>query len=299
MAWRKIGRIFLPTGELEWMRTHASMPIARTEANNNVKIYFSTRDSQQRSHLASLDVNMRNPLSVLAISEHALLSPGRLGTFDDSGAMLSWITEHGDSQWFYYIGWNLGVSVPFRNAVGIAVATNGVITRLGEGPVLDRTFTEPHFVASCCVLPSETGWTMWYLSCVGWELYNGRPRHRYNIKYATSADGVAWRRDGRVCIDFAHPGEYAISRPTVIRDPDCFRMWYSFRGDTYRIGYAESADGIAWTRMDHEAGIACSSSCWDSKMIEYPFVFDHGSNRYMLYNGNGYGQTGFGIAVWE
>ena len=34
-------------------------------------------------------------------------------------------------------------------------------------------------------------------------------------------------------------------------------------------------------------------------MIEYPFVFDHKGQRYMLYNGNGNGQTGFGLAVLE
>jgi hypothetical protein len=32
-------------------------------------------------------------------------------------------------------------------------------------------------------------------------------------------------------------------------------------------------------------------------MIEYPFVFDHDGERYMLYNGNGYGKTGIGPAV--
>ena len=31
-------------------------------------------------------------------------------------------------------------------------------------------------------------------------------------------------------------------------------------------------------------------------MVEYPAVFDHGSRRYMLYNGNGYGASGIGYA---
>ncbi|MDR0233611.1 MAG: hypothetical protein LBI31_02235 [Zoogloeaceae bacterium] len=35
------------------------------------------------------------------------------------------------------------------------------------------------------------------------------------------------------------------------------------------------------------------------EMIEYSIVFDHGRQRYMLYNGNGYGKTGFGLAVLE
>ena len=58
-----------------------------------------------------------------------------------------------------------------------------------------------------------------------------------------------------------------------------------------------SANGLNWTRMDQDAGIARSESGWDSEMIEYPFVFDHGGQRYMLYNGNGYGKTGFGLAA--
>ncbi len=38
---------------------------------------------------------------------------------------------------------------------------------------------------------------------------------------------------------------------------------------------------------------------WDSEMIDYPFDFDHKGHRYMLYNGNGYGKTGFWLAVLE
>jgi hypothetical protein len=80
-------------------------------------------------------------------------------------------------------------------------------------------------------------------------------------------------------------------------------MWYSYRAqkniDTYRIGYAESNDGISWVRKDEEIGIDVSNEGWDSEMICYPYIFDHNGKRYMLYNGNGYGKTGFGLAVLE
>jgi hypothetical protein len=76
-------------------------------------------------------------------------------------------------------------------------------------------------------------------------------------------------------------------------------MWYSRRGSTYRIGYAESSDAIKWIRKDDEAGIDVSPEGWDSEMIEYPFVFDDSGRRYLLYNGNGYGATGIGWAVLE
>jgi len=68
-------------------------------------------------------------------------------------------------------------------------------------------------------------------------------------------------------------------------------------GETYRIGYAQSVDGKNWELNLEEAGIDVSSEGWDSEMIEYPFVFDHKGERYMLYNGNGFGKTGFGLAV--
>jgi hypothetical protein len=49
--------------------------------------------------------------------------------------------------------------------------------------------------------------------------------------------------------------------------------------------------------MDEEAGIDVSPSGWDSDMVEYACVFDHDGSRHMLYNGNGYGETGIGYAV--
>jgi hypothetical protein len=140
---------------------------------------------------------------------------------------------------------------------------------------------------------------MWYLSCVEWEPTRTGLRHRYHLKHATSSNGIDWIRRGLTCIDFRDPTEYAISRPSVILDRNLYRMWYSFRGDSYRIGYAESHDGLEWVRKDDEVGIDVSLDGWDSQMIEYPCVFDCGGERYMLYNGNGYGLTGIGLAILE
>jgi predicted GH43/DUF377 family glycosyl hydrolase len=164
---------------------------------------------------------------------------------------------------------------------------------------LDRNDCDPYFVASSCILVENGFWRMWYLSCVGWGLEDGKPKHRYHIKYAESFDGVDWRRDGVVCIDFGSEAEYAISRPCVLKEGGVYRMWYSYRGESYRIGYAESEDGIHWTRKDDLVGLDVSESGWDSEMIEYPYVFDHNGERYMLYNGNGYGKTGIGLAILD
>ncbi len=93
----------------------------------------------------------------------------------------------------------------------------------------------------------------------------------------------------------------AFSRPTVRRDGEgAYEMWFSYRsgsGEKYRIGHAVSQDGRSWALSLEDAGIDVSADGWDSEMIEYPFVFDHGGQRYMLYNGNGFGKSGFGLAV--
>ncbi|MDO9404322.1 MAG: hypothetical protein Q7T87_09840 [Polaromonas sp.] len=302
LKWRKLGRVFCPTGETPWMQSHAAVPIAEHLHDDLFRIYFSSRDARNRSYTGSLIIDIADPTRVLDLSTTPVLAPGSLGEFDDSGAMATWLTEVGGRRHLYYIGWNLGVTVPFRNSIGLALASvdgSDRFVRYAPGPIVDRSMTEPHFCASCCVVPNGDVFSMWYLACTGWQLCNGRPEHKYHIRYAESVDGVVWSRSGEVAIDFANIEEYAISRPSVMRDADVWRMWYSHRGRSYRIGYAESADGRRWTRNDNKVGIEVSEHGWDSEMIEYPFVFDHKGRRYMLYNGNGYGRTGLGIAILE
>jgi len=300
MKWKKLGKVYCPTGKIEWMRSHAAVPVAERICDDMFRIFFSTRDSLNRSYIGFVIIDITKPNQILNVSAAPVLSPGDLGEFDDSGAMATWLTRTANTNYLYYIGWNLGRTVPFRNSIGLAIGdSNGHYVKYAKGPIVDRSILEPHFCASCCVLKENDCWRMWYLSCTGWSQENGIPKHRYHIKYAESNDGIYWRRDGLIAIDYANETEYAISRPSVIHDNDNWKMWYSFRGHAYRIGYAESKDGMHWIRNDHLAGIDVSISGWDSEMIEYPFVFDHKGQRFMLYNGNGYGQTGFGLAVME
>jgi predicted GH43/DUF377 family glycosyl hydrolase len=301
MKWKKLGQIFAPDHHYDWMVSHAAVPFAELLESNLFRIYFSSRDTENKSAVGYIEFDIQHPNKTLQLSKKPILLPGSLGTFDDSGTMLSWITEYNESKYLYYIGWNLAVTVPFRNSIGLATANknNVEFSRFSEGPLIDRTIIEPYFSASPCVVKESLKWKMWYTSCIKWETVDNKPQHWYHIKYAESIDGINWLRDGKVCIDFKSSTEYAISRPSVLKDDDCYKMWYSYRGNSYRIGYAESDDGINWTRLDEEAGIDVSKTGWDSEMIEYPHVFDHKSNRYMLYNGNGYGKTGFGLAVLE
>lgn len=300
MRWRKIGRVFEPNGEFPWMCSHAAVPCAELLADGTVAVYFTSRDADRRGYTARGILEIGDAPRLVHIDPEPVLAPGALGCFDDSGAMASWLTTVGNDRYLYYIGWNRGVTVPFRNATGLAISkSGGPFVRVSEGPVLDRSLREPQFATNPCVLFHEGVWRMWYLSCVAWEPVGTGVRHRYHLKYCECADGIDWRPTGCVAIDFQDPSEYAISRPCVVKDGAEWRMWYSYRGDKYRIGYAVSDDGITWTRRDRDAGLSVSAAGWDSESVEYSHVFDHSGRRFMLYNGNDFGRTGFGIAVLD
>lgn len=297
--WKKHGLLFGPNEFPPWVSSHASVPIPEVIDDNTVRVYFSGRDQHQRSRpgnftfeLSSLQVKPRS------ISEQPLMELGSLGSFDEDGVMASCLVPTESTARLYYIGWNKGVTVPFRNSIGLAQQlVEGGFSRQFSGPILERSALEPHFVASCFVhKASPVNWKMWYLSCTEWTQTQRGPRHRYHIKYAESSDGINWNRDGIIAIDYKDDDEYAISRPWVIRDGEVWKMWFSARGKRYRIGYAESGDGVCWERLDHKVGIDVSNSGWDSDMIEYPALFDLAGSRWMLYNGNGYGRSGIGIA---
>ena len=78
-------------------------------------------------------------------------------------------------------------------------------------------------------------------------------------------------------------------------------MFYSIRikHKGYRLGYAESIDGIKWIRKDNEMNLDVSKDDFDNEMICYSSVIEINGKLVMFYNGNGFGKTGFGYALLE
>jgi predicted GH43/DUF377 family glycosyl hydrolase len=84
-----------------------------------------------------------------------------------------------------------------------------------------------------------------------------------------------------------------VFEPTVMHDGELWRMWYGGgSGDTCAIGYAESIDGIAWSKHGDPVvgfgnggvdGVACRN-----------YVYKHGGTYYMLF-ADGLGANGESI----
>lgn len=301
-VWKKLGLLF--SNHIPGF-THAAVPLAYpTGAPGLYHLIFSARDSTNRSRPFSLVFDLPK-LKLLEIREKPILALGNPGHFDSDGVMPTSLINKGRSVYMFYIGWNRGMNVPFRNALGLAISHDygQSFQKVSHGPILDRSIYDPCFVAGCDILDDHDHYVMWYLSGLRWTEKNGNWQPSYHIKTALSKDLLEWERRGKVAIDFCDDQEYAIASPRVLKFSEhLYRMWYSYRGASwapaYRIGYAESVNGRDWKRKDAEIDIPLGTT-WDSEMTCYPFMLKHEDRLYMLYNGNGYGKTGIGLAVLQ
>jgi len=308
MQWIKKGIIFVPDNNELFMKSHAAIPFADKIENDILRIYFSSRNDKGQSMPFYIDAKMNGQfLKVLHIEKKPIFNLGSLGSFDDNGIMPSCVVNYMNMKYLYYIGWNPQVTVSYRLSIGLAISDDGGnnFKKYSIGPICDRNIHEPFFNTAPYVILENNLWRMWYVSCTGWRKINNYPEPSYHIKYAESMDGINWKKRGVICIDYDHFAE-AIGRPCIIFENGIYKMWYSYRSITnyridreksYRLGYAASVDGLNWNRKDNEVGIEKSEDGWDSEMIEYCHIVNINGLKYMFYNGNGFGKTGFGYAV--
>jgi hypothetical protein len=302
VKWRKLGHVFVADRHREWMLTHAANPKAFRLDGDVYRIYFSSRDASNRSHIGYLDLDLNKPSEILALSTDPVLSPGERGMFDDCGVIPCCILEVQGRMALYYLGISLAVTVPASSFCGLAYLSGDFsqATRASRAPILERSETDPVSggAAFVCFDQAQGVFHMWYESCSGWGASGAALEAGLEIKYATSLDGRHWRRSDVVSIP-PREGFTYVSTPSVIHEDGQFTMWFSHKvRGRYRIARAESPDGLQWV-VSPNPEIDVSTDGWDSEAVEYPFVFTHKGERYMLYNGNGYGRTGFGLARRE
>lgn len=305
--WKKQNLIFQANGQFGWMNSHAQVPTVWQKDAATLRIFFATRPEPGLSLPAFLDVAADDPSRILYVHDRPILQPGRPGTFDEHGIMPSCAINHGNKLYLYYSGWSRSVGVPYSNLTGLAVSNDGVhFERVCEGPVLTRTPYEPYSATSPFVVRQGNEWLSWYCSGTGWKAQNGNFEHQYDIKSATSKNGIWWQQDGTPIIRSEHQSE-ALTRPSVISWQGSYHMWFCYRGmqdfrdgaESYRIGYATSPDLRSWRRDDLAGGLIPSADGWDSIATAYPYVISQGKSLSMFYNGNGFGASGFGWATTE
>ena len=299
--WKKLGLIYSTHGTHchPKLLTHAANPLPMLIEGDLYRVFYSGRDINNKSSVGAVDIDIVKH-KVIKVHNEPFFEHGPEGSFYEDGVSIGNCYTVNDVQYMLFMGWQTPKAGHWRGDIGRLVVTPDLSLVLDSNkPFMGSDDIDPISLSYPWVQKSkEGGYVMWYGSTSTWDAGNGEMLHVINC--AESQDGHNWNRKG-LSIPYQIGKAQAFSRPTMIESISIgFEMWFSYRsgsGEKYRIGYAYSIDSKKWKLALQDAGISVSLYGWDSEMIEYPFVFDHKGQRYMLYNGNGYGKTGFGLAI--
>ena len=171
MLWKKKGQLW------ETNKTNYNMimlPTPLLVEGNRLRIYCGLCDENNVGKIGYVDVNPLNPSEVLYYQNQGVLERGRKGCFDDNGVVPVSVVRVEQQIYLYYVGFQLGVNVPYYMFTGLAISDDGGYTfhRYSEAPVLDRYQDEVYARCGCYVLKDENKYKMWYIgSCKdGWTL---------------------------------------------------------------------------------------------------------------------------------
>jgi hypothetical protein len=299
--WKKLGLVYRPSGEDRHPKlvSHAANPLPVHLDGDVYRVFFSGRDASNRSSVGAVDIDV---VRRAVVTEHRdpFFTHGPEHSFFADGVSIGNCYVADGIRYMLFMGWQNPPGGHWRGDIGRLIVKPDLTLELER---LDRflgvSAVDPISLSYPWVTQNYDGtYQMWYGSTATWDAGNGEMLHIIN--YASSVDGHQWNCHG-LAVPYEVGVAQAFSRPSVLGDPENgYEMWFSYRngtGQKYRIGYATSPDGKEWNLALEKAGIDVSPEGWDANMIEYPFVFTHKDTRYMLYNGDGYGFTGFGLAV--
>lgn len=304
--WVKKGVLF-KLDECAGRSTHTQVPTPYV-MEDRVRVFYSCRN-RGKSFIAYFDVS-RDFKTILNVHEKPIIELGNPGMFDADGMMPSCILPMEDELWMYYIGWSaLAGDARYQNEIGILVSKDQGETweRMFPGPIMGRSPTEPGLAVMPFVRQQRNGlFSMWYQSGTGWHLIDGKYEPTYVIKYASSHNGTIWSRNPDLCIDSLYLFQ-AFSRPWIVKIGEFDSMFYCVRGSadyrgrdgSYRIECADALDKINFMHSIDTPNLSYGGKDdFDSHMTCYPAVFEVDGRMIMLYNGNGFGQSGIGWAEW-
>jgi len=301
MKWQKCGLAFSPQAEVSWWKSHAMSPVAIAMDNNVIRVFVGALDAGGISRIATVDVDAGNPGRVVGVSTRPVLDLGQPGTFDENGVFPASVTAHDGKIYLYYTGFQLGAQVRYYMFGGLAISEDDgqTFARVSQAPVMDRAEEGLCFRGGPSVLWQDGRFRVYYSAGSHWQDVGGKQRPTYDIFYSESDDGIHFERSGTLCLQYDRATEHGLGRPQILRAGSGYHLFYTRRRKDmqYQSGHAYSLDGLTWQRQDDLSGLEHASEGWDSEMVYFPNVVRAGVRHYLFYNGNNFGETGFGYAV--
>jgi predicted GH43/DUF377 family glycosyl hydrolase len=161
-----------------------------------------------------------------------------------------------------------------------------------------RTSPENHWDSVDLLNPSVIYWRGQY-----WNYYSGFDGKTWRTGVAVSPDGSSWRKlDQNPVLSPAGgswDSEYISANGAAIVFRDRVFYYYQGRnkGHVTEIGFATSADGVAFVRNTSPVLLPGPAGAWDETAVGDPYVIEHGRNLYLYFTGmNRAGVQRLGVA---
>jgi predicted GH43/DUF377 family glycosyl hydrolase len=214
-------------------------------------------------------------------NSNPILSVGPAGSWDSVYAETPSVVFNGTILQMWYTG-KLGSTYRIGYATGYAKLPDKALwTKNEANPVLDTgppSSWDDLKAVHPTVVFKDNLYHMWYA---------GLGPSGYKIGLANSTDGINWEKCSLNPVLDAGPSAWEgakVETPTVLFDGTTFHMWYSgFNGAVYRIGYANSSNGIKWNK--HSTPVLNPDTPWDNIHVYSPAVLYNEGTFHMWYSG--------------
>jgi hypothetical protein len=275
-------------------------PIPYLLNETTLRIFIAMCDGNNIGRIGYIDVDPENPSIILDYCKSPALDIGERGCFDEDGVLPSCLIQKENLLYMLYSAYQKQVTLPYTMLTGIAVSKNQGVSfeRVSKVPFLERTNEELFVRTAAFSLTHGDVIRIYYSSGRSWTHNKVKEVPTYDIKFIESNDFFHWTKaKPKLCIPL-QGDEYGLSWPQVYNEGGLYKMIYSIRSISkgYRLGYAESKDGIDWTRMDEKMEIDVSEQGWDSEMLCFGNLLKYKDSVYLFYCGNHYGLGGLGYA---
>lgn len=300
MKWEKKGFICSSeTLDLPWAGKNIMTPLPVLRKDGNIRVYLTICDKDNIGRVGYVNLDVKNPGRILTISQKPVLDVGARGTFDEHGVLPACFLTEGNGLYLYYTAYQKQITVPYVILSGLAVSHDGgeSFTRVSDAPVLERRNGELFQRSAIEVMKKDGRYLMWYTSNLGWINNGIHEAPEYDLKFLESDKFDVWT--GTPVRSMSLKGdEYGLTTPQVFYEDGVYKMFYSIRSISkgYRLGYAESTDGVVFERKDAEMDIDVSETGFDSEMLCFGKILRTPEKTYLFYCGNHYGIGGLGYA---
>lgn len=261
----------------------------------DLRCFATARDHSHRSHPVTARAVLEDTGRLRIVDRwDAIAAPGPLGAFDEAGLSLSHARATSNGYECMTFGWRLRNGGGWFNEIGsILLNVHGQVLERPRVPTMHRSNLD--LISMAYPFRAHDG-AILYCGPSTLDQRTGRPKD-FRILQAEGIDDEM----RRVVMDpstFDLPGIHAFARPWRASVAGKDFLWFCMRGEKYQIARASEAEvfgeaqrssivqDFSAAENDEEDGNAC-----------YPSVLQLDTTLVMLYNGAGFGKTGFGVAT--